>query len=273
MSDVLLSVKHLTLGTAQHAIVEDISFEVHAGEVLGIVGESGSGKTTLARAVTGLLPRHIGIQQGTITIRGHDVTRGEWRPAITRGRHVGLIFQNPMGMFNPVLPVRTQLTEGWLTHRRGSRRTAIAEAHNMLREVGLGDQVDRIMKSYPHQLSGGMLQRIAMAATLLPGPELVVADEPTASLDAVNQFGVLSLLARLKDRLQFSLIFISHDLTVVSNLANHVLVLHRGKIVESGSARKVFIMPEAEYTRELLQAERTLGLYSDEEGGHGASYS
>lgn len=265
--DVMLTVDNLTVGTPDKAIVKGVSFTIQRGEILGVVGESGSGKTTLARAVAGLLSKAVSVRGGRIVIGGREAV-WEGPGAVVRGRDVGLIFQNPMAMFNPVLPIRTQLVDGLMTHRELSQSAAAAEAQKMLGEVGLGDRAARILRSYPHQLSGGMLQRIAIAATLLPHPPLVVADEPTASLDAVNQFGILSLLARLKSRMQFSLMFISHDLAMVSNLCDRVLVLHEGQIVESGTAAEVFTAPQHAYTKQLLAAERELGLYR-EGAGHG----
>jgi peptide/nickel transport system ATP-binding protein len=253
-STPLLQVQGLTLASASATVVDDVSFEVRAGEVLGIVGESGSGKTMAVRAIIGLLPHAIRRSAGRILFEGQDLAALAPRDMRrVRGARVGMVFQEPMTSLNPALTIGRQLDEGLAHQTRLSgvqRRERIVA---MLERIGLRDGAARL-GAYPHEFSGGMRQRIMIASAMLMRPALLIADEPTTALDAVIQREVAQLMFDLTREQGAAAIMISHDLAMVAEFAQRVIVMERGRIVETGASEAILLKPQHAYTRRLLDA-------------------
>jgi oligopeptide/dipeptide ABC transporter ATP-binding protein len=232
--------------------VDQVSFSIAVGEVLGLVGESGCGKSMTALSILGLVPPPGRITAGTVEFEGRDLLRlGERDRRAVRGARIGFIFQEPATALNPVFTVGDQIAETLIVHRQASR----AEAHR--RAVALLDavripQAEARARDYPHHLSGGQRQRVLIAAALACGPSLLIADEPTTALDVTVQAEVLDLLRSMRAELHLSLLIISHDLGVVSDLADRVSVMYAGRIIEDGPARAVLASPLHPYSRGLL---------------------
>ena len=254
----LLKVKDLTVGFRQdgaisHA-VRGVSFEVHKGETVALVGESGSGKSVTALSTVQLLDDNAQVG-GSITYAGHEMV-GASEPELraVRGNDISFIFQEPMTSLNPLHTIERQLTESIELHQglRGSGvKTKIIE---LLNQVGIRDGASRL-GAYPHQLSGGQRQRVMIAMALTNGPELLIADEPTTALDVTIQAQILDLLAELKRDVGMSMLFITHDLTIVRKIADRVCVMKDGEIVEAGPTAEIFGNPQHPYTKMLLSAE------------------
>jgi oligopeptide/dipeptide ABC transporter ATP-binding protein len=257
MADVaLLKVDNLTtvFDTRDGAVpaVNDISFEIHFGETLGLVGESGSGKSVTALSILRLVQTPGRIAGGRIVFKGRDLlTLDETAMRAVRGADISLIFQEPMTALNPVFTVGDQIAETLLVHRRASRREAKAQAVELMKAVRIPDPGSRV-KDYPHQLSGGMRQRVMIAIALACRPSLVIADEPTTALDVTIQAEILDLLRDMKTAFNLSLLLITHDLGVVAETADRVAVMYAGRIVETGPVRAIFRNPQHPYTRGLL---------------------
>ncbi|MEV6842455.1 ABC transporter ATP-binding protein [Actinoplanes sp. NPDC051411] len=249
----LLAVSNLGIAFGDVVATRGVTFELRRGQVLALVGESGSGKSVTAMAVLGLLP-------GTATVTGSIELEGEEllgappdRLRALRGDRIGTIFQEPMTAWNPVFTVGNQIEEAIRAHRALSRSSVRARVRELLATVGLTD-VDRIARSYPHELSGGQLQRAMIAMAISCDPVLLIADEPTTALDVTVQAGILDLLRDLRDRLGMAILLITHDMGVVADLADSAVVLRRGSIVEEAPVSSLFAAPAHEYTRELLSA-------------------
>jgi oligopeptide/dipeptide ABC transporter ATP-binding protein len=257
MADVaLLKVDNLTTVFDTHdgavTAVNDISFEIHFGETLGLVGESGSGKSVTALSILRLVQTPGRIAGGRIVFKGRDLlTLDETAMRAVRGADISLIFQEPMTALNPVFTVGDQIAETLLVHRRASRREAKAQAVELMKAVRIPDPGSRV-KDYPHQLSGGMRQRVMIAIALACRPSLVIADEPTTALDVTIQAEILDLLRDMKTAFNLSLLLITHDLGVVAETADRVAVMYAGRIVETGPVRAIFRNPQHPYTRGLL---------------------
>lgn len=238
-----------------------ISYSLKAGEILGIVGESGSGKSTVAHALLGLLPESGCEIGGRAQFQGEDIlSYSDAEKRKIRGNKISMIFQNPSTSLNPVYTVGNQVMEAIRCHQRISRRDARKRAEEMLGLSGI-DNPKRRMKQYPHQLSGGMRQRVMIAMALICFPEILIADEPTSSLDATIQVQILSLLKNIKQRTGMSILFISHDLGAVLEICDRVLVLHQGRIVEEASVEELFRSPAHPYTRKLLDSVESRGTF------------
>src|SRR6185369_16837774 len=251
----LLDVQHLsvTFGGATPA-VDDISFSIARGETLGLVGESGSGKSVTAFSILRILQSPGRIVGGRVMFDGRDLltlTEGEMREV--RGAGISLIFQEPMTALNPVMRVGDQIAEALLVHRKASRAEARTRAVELLEAVKMPEAPQRV-HDYPHQLSGGMRQRVMIAIALACRPPLVIADEPTTALDVTIQAQVLELLRELKGRYNLALLLITHDFGVIAEMADQVAVMYKGRIVEHGSVRDVLRRPSHDYTRNLLAA-------------------
>ncbi|MFB7845236.1 ABC transporter ATP-binding protein [Microbacterium sp. NPDC056052] len=235
-------------------VVDEVSFEIRRGEVLGIVGESGSGKSLTALSMLKLVDEPGDISSGSVLFDGSDVLRMR-RTALQRirGDEVGMIFQEPMRSLNPVFTIGRQLIETIRAHESVDRAEAYARSVDWLRRVGLPNE-ERVMRSYPHELSGGMLQRAMIAVALCCRPRLLIADEPTTALDVTIQAQILDLLLDLRDETGMALLFITHDLGVIAEVADEVLVMYGGRIVERGDVFSLFENPQHPYTEALLKA-------------------
>jgi oligopeptide/dipeptide ABC transporter ATP-binding protein len=252
----LLRVERLTtvFDTAKGPVsaVDEVSFEIRAGETLGLVGESGSGKSVTALSIMRLVQPPGRIAGGRITFKGRDLLALDERTMRTvRGADIALIFQEPMTALNPVFRVGDQIAETLLVHGRATRREAKAKSIELLRAVRIPNAESRIT-DYPHQLSGGMRQRVLIAMALACQPSLVIADEPTTALDVTIQAEILDLLREMKTAFNLSLLLITHDLGVIAETADRVAVMYAGRIVETGAVRDIFRHPGHPYTRGLL---------------------
>jgi oligopeptide transport system ATP-binding protein len=235
--------------------VDGVSFELARGEVLGIVGESGSGKSVANLAVLGLLPRpQATFPRGEVFFQGKDLLRAsDAELRRIRGHRIAMIFQDPMTSLNPYLSVARQLTEVLELHKGMSPRQARARCIEMLERVGIPDPTARI-DAYPHELSGGMRQRVMIAMALLCEPELLIADEPTTAVDVTIQAQVLALIRDMQQASNMSVILITHDLGVVAGMADRVAVMYAGRIVETADTRTLFASPRHPYTQGLLHS-------------------
>jgi oligopeptide transport system ATP-binding protein len=245
--------------------VSDVSFQLGQGETLAIVGESGSGKSTTGLAIMGLLPTdRRTIVHGAIRLTSksgsvNDVLRlADRERRRVRGNDIAMIFQDPMSSLNPIYSIGSQIVEAVEQHRRVARREAIADALRLLGQLGVPSP-DRILASYPHQLSGGMRQRVMIAIALSCRPRALIADEPTTALDVTIQAQILALLKRVQRETAMAVVFITHNLSVVAEVADRIVVMYAGRIVEAGPVREVFKSPRMPYTRSLLRSLPRLG--------------
>jgi peptide/nickel transport system ATP-binding protein len=250
--------------------VRGVSLDVRAGEVVAVVGESGSGKTVTAKTILGLLPE-TATRSGAVVINGHNVvTVSASKLRELRGRDVAMVFQEPSTALNPVFTVGWQIAEGIRAHhgrdgKKVSKKEAKERAIEALRKVGIPDPEKRV-DYYPHQFSGGQKQRVVIAAALALDPELIVADEPTTALDVTVQAEILELLRDLRDLYGTSIVLITHNMGVVADLADRVVVMYQGEVVEEAPVRTLFASPREDYTRRLLDAVPHLGRESASEG-------
>ena len=234
--------------------VRGISFSVQPGETLGLVGESGSGKSVTALSILRLLPPNGRIVGGAIAIAGLDLlSLSQKAMRRIRGQRIGMVFQDSMTSLNPVLTVGRQITEALEAHRRMTHGDARRRAAELLEEVGVPEPARRLSQ-YPHQLSGGLRQRVAVAVALAPGPEVLLADEPTTALDVTIQAQLLELLKREQESREMAVVLITHDLGVVAGMADRVAVMYAGRIVEHAATRRLFTVPRHPYTLGLLDA-------------------
>ena len=245
------------LGTAE--IVNGVDWGVDRGETLAIVGESGSGKSMSLLSATGLVPSPPAAFEGEARFDGQDLLAlDEKARRQIRGRHIGFVFQEPMTSLNPLLTIGRQMTEAARHHLGISAGEADSKGVELLSLVGIPEPEAR-MKAYPHQLSGGMRQRVMIAMALMCDPEVLIADEPTTALDVTTQAQILDLVKRLQERFEMAVVWITHDLGVVADFADRVAVMYAGRIVEEASTRDLFASPSHPYTRGLLTARPRLG--------------
>jgi peptide/nickel transport system ATP-binding protein len=268
----LLTVDDLYIAPAGggKALVDGVSFALQPGETLGIVGESGSGKSLTCRAILGVLPPGLKIAGGRIGYRGLDLLtldRRGWAPL--RGTRISAVFQDPGSYLNPSVPVGRQLAEALRATMKLSRAAAQTRGLELLRLVGMRD-AEAVYRQYPFELSGGMLQRVLIAIAVSAEPELLIADEPTTALDATVQAEILDLLARLQRHQGLALILVSHDLAVVAQLCQHVIVMQAGRIVEAGPAANVLADARHDYTRSLIDNHAKYSIGQDEAPPHAA---
>jgi oligopeptide transport system ATP-binding protein len=235
--------------------VSGVNIKLYKGETLGIVGESGCGKSATARSITKLLPGHVAKYSGKVLYQGADLLEmTEKQIRRVRGREIGMILQDPMTCLNPTMRIAEQIIEGFLQHHPGAKRAdALEKAIEMLHLVGIPSPKERI-KCYPHMLSGGMRQRVLIAIALACRPSILIADEPTTALDVTIQAQILNLLKDLKDKLQMSMLLITHDLAVIAALCDRVSVMYAGKVVEEASVDELFYTPRHPYTQRLFAA-------------------
>lgn len=235
--------------------VDEVSFSVNKGEILGIVGESGCGKSVTSLSIMKLIPQPPGkIVGGEILLNGENLVHSsEKRMREIRGNEVAMIFQEPMTSLNPLFTIGNQLTEGIKIHTKASKKEAFKQAVEMLKLVGL-PRAEQIMHEYPHQLSGGMRQRVMIAMALSCHPKLLIADEPTTALDVTIQAQILALMKDLNEKLDTAIVLITHDLGVVAEVCERVIVMYAGKVVEEAPVIEIFKNPKHPYTHGLLQS-------------------
>lgn len=259
MSEVVLDVRDLKVAIGRREIVHGVSFAVETGETLGIVGESGSGKSLTVLAATGLLDAPASRVTGSSKLSGQELVGAS--PAALRAVHgntVGFVFQDPATSLNPLLTLERQITEPIEVHRHASRREARARALELLEAVGI-PKAEARLSAYPHQLSGGQRQRVMIAIALANDPELLIADEPTTALDVTTQAQIIDLVKDLQERTGTAVVWISHDLGVISRVAEDVLVLRHGDAIEHRPILDLLDNPHDAYTQELLQARPVIG--------------
>jgi peptide/nickel transport system ATP-binding protein len=249
----------LASGSTTYSAVEDVSFEIGRGEAFGLVGESGCGKSITALAVMGLLKRPLSLGSGRIVLDGEEIQNAS--PAklrALRGQRIGMIFQEPMTALNPLSPVGKQIAEMFVLHQNAGWSEAMDRAEEALRQVRVPSPERRI-KDYPHQLSGGMRQRVMIAIALACSPELLIADEPTTALDVTVQAEIIDLMAELCAAKGTAILMISHDLGLVANMCQRVAVMYAGRIIETQPAEAIFASPQHPYTQGLVDSLPRLG--------------
>ena len=245
---------HVRFHDADHEAVRGIDLTVADGEIMGLVGESGSGKTVTAMVVSGLMPRRRADVSGQVLLDGRDLLALDASQMRKRqGCAISVVFQEPMSAMNPVMRIGPQVEEALRVHTKLSHQERRERALQALRDVDLAD-AEAVYRKYPHQMSGGMLQRAMIAAAIISRPKLLLADEPTTALDVTIQAQILELLRRLNREMGMSILFISHNLNVVRKLCTQVAVMEKGRIVEAGTTERVFYDPQADYTKRLIAA-------------------
>lgn len=254
----LPSVKDLhTSFTTDHGEVQavnGVSFNLDAGKVLGIVGESGSGKSVTAYSIMQILADNGRITSGEILYKGEDISRwGESKMQDFRGKCCSIIFQDPMTSLNPVFTIGSQIAEAVLLHTKSSKHEAMEKALEMLKLVGINEPEKRL-KQYPYELSGGMRQRVMIAMALACEPDILIADEPTTALDVTIQAQILELMQSLQKKLGMAIIMVTHDLGVIAEMCDEIVVMYGGRFCERGTADEIFYNPRHEYTRGLLRS-------------------
>jgi oligopeptide/dipeptide ABC transporter ATP-binding protein len=257
--ETLLSVNNLSvlIDTEEGvlSIIEDISFEIQSSEIFALVGESGCGKSITSLAITRLLPSNqASYPKGAVRFQKLnllDCDEPELRSI--RGKEIAYIFQEPFSALNPLQKIGDQLIEGFLFHKLGNKEEAIAKAESLLNKVGITDAKQRLGQ-YPNQFSGGMLQRVSIAMALMCDPKLLIADEPTSAIDVTIQLQLIELLLNLKSEIKMSILFISHDIGLVSHIADRIGVMYAGKLVEIGTTDEVIDSPKHPYAKALIDA-------------------
>jgi len=254
---VLLGLNHLRLyyKTVRGIVraVDDVNLNVESGEAVGVVGESGCGKTSMANAIIKMLPSNVALYDGRIILDGLnivDLPEDEVRRKV-RWRRISIVFQGAMNVLNPVIKVGHQVAEPLIIHAEMDRDEAYKIAREKMKLVGLHEEV---FNRYPHELSGGMKQRVVIAMALVMNPKIVILDEPTSALDVSIQAQIMNLLKKLKRELNISMIFITHDIALASDISDKIAVMYAGQIVEIGSAEQVLLSPKHPYTQKLLKA-------------------
>lgn len=262
MSETILSIENLRIHFETFAgevqAIRGVNLKLEKGETLALVGESGSGKSVTAKSVMKLLSNNAVVKEGTITFKGENILEKSERDMQSiRGKKIAMIFQDPMTSLDPTMKIGKQITEVIIKHEKASKEEADKRAEELLELVGIPNAKER-MKQYPHQFSGGQRQRIVIAIALACNPDVLIADEPTTALDVTIQAQILELLKELQQQFQMAIIFITHDLGVVANVADRVAVMYAGKVVEVGTADEVFYNPQHPYTWGLLRSMPTL---------------
>ncbi|WP_243291553.1 ABC transporter ATP-binding protein [Bacillus sp. FJAT-47783] len=244
-----------TSGKKNVPAVQDVNFSLYEGEILGIVGESGSGKSVTSLSIMGLIPKPPGvIENGQILFDGEDLLKAnEKRMREIRGNKISMIFQEPMTSLNPLFTIGNQLMEALLLHTKATKKEARQRSIELLKLVGL-PRANELIHEYPHQLSGGMRQRVMIAMAMACHPKVLIADEPTTALDVTIQEQILSLMKDLNEKTKTSIILITHDLGVVAEVCDRVLVMYAGEIVEQGDVQTIFREPKHPYTKGLLKS-------------------
>ena len=262
MSETILSIENLRIHFETFAgevqAIRGVNLKLQKGETLALVGESGSGKSVTAKSVMKLLSNNAVVKEGAIIFKGENILEKSERDMQSiRGKKIAMIFQDPMTSLDPTMKIGKQITEVIIKHEKASKEEADKRAEELLELVGIPNAKER-MKQYPHQFSGGQRQRIVIAIALACNPDVLIADEPTTALDVTIQAQILELLKELQQQFQMAIIFITHDLGVVANVADRVTVMYAGKVVEVGTVDEVFYNPQHPYTWGLLRSMPTL---------------
>lgn len=262
MSETILSIENLRIHFETFAgevqAIRGVNLKLQKGETLALVGESGSGKSVTAKSVMKLLSNNAVVKEGAIIFKGENILdKSERDMQSIRGKKIAMIFQDPMTSLDPTMKIGKQITEVIIKHEKASKEEADKRAEELLELVGIPNAKER-MKQYPHQFSGGQRQRIVIAIALACNPDVLIADEPTTALDVTIQAQILELLKELQQKFQMAIIFITHDLGVVANVADRVAVMYAGKVVEVGTVDEVFYNPQHPYTWGLLRSMPTL---------------
>ena len=262
MSETILSIENLRIHFETFAgevqAIRGVNLKLEKGETLALVGESGSGKSVTAKSVMKLLSNNAVVKEGSITFKGENILEKSERDMQSiRGKEIAMVFQDPMTSLDPTMKIGKQITEVIIKHEKVSKEEANKRAEELLELVGIPNAKER-MKQYPHQFSGGQRQRIVIAIALACHPDVLIADEPTTALDVTIQAQILELLKELQQQFQMAIIFITHDLGVVANVADRVAVMYAGKVVEVGTVDEVFYNPQHPYTWGLLRSMPTL---------------
>ena len=262
MSETILSIENLRIHFETFAgevqAIRGVNLKLEKGETLALVGESGSGKSVTAKSVMKLLSNNAVVKEGAIIFKGENILEKSERDMQSiRGKKIAMVFQDPMTSLDPTMKIGKQITEVIIKHEKASKEEANKRAEELLELVGIPNAKER-MKQYPHQFSGGQRQRIVIAIALACNPDVLIADEPTTALDVTIQAQILELLKELQQQFQMAIIFITHDLGVVANVADRVAVMYAGKVVEVGTADEVFYNPQHPYTWGLLRSMPTL---------------
>jgi ABC-type dipeptide/oligopeptide/nickel transport system ATPase component len=235
-------------------ILDNVHFEVDKGKKLAIIGESGSGKTITALSILNLLPKNFEIMKGEIIFNGVNLLNlAQPEMQKIRGKKIAMIFQEPLSSLNPLLTVGYQIYETLLTHNNISQKEAKSQSINLLKKVGF-DNLEEIYSKYPHQLSGGMRQRIVIAIGISNNPDILIADEPTSSLDITSESEIIILLKSLNKNENMAIIFITHDLRLAKDFVDDIIVMYNSEVVEQGSVNEIFENPKHQYTKELLSS-------------------
>ena len=256
MSNTILDVKNLHITFEQpkvsKQILEDVSFSVKAGKCLGILGESGSGKSMTTKAILGLLNRDFRIS-GSATFEGKDLLQmGDGELRTLRGSAIGMILQNPMTCFDPLYKIGNQIYETFDAHGIFPRDQYKEEAINILEKMRIHDP-EGVLQKFPHQLSGGMLQRVMIGIAMSMNPRLLICDEPTTAIDSITQYEIIKEFQRIKAESNVGMLFITHDVSVISHIADEVIVLNKGKLVDRGSFSEILKNPKDAYTKLLIE--------------------
>jgi len=256
---IILSIKNLSISFGKNEVIHNISYHLNQNEILGIVGESGSGKSVSSLAILGLLPKKISkITSGSIVYNNVDLTTLSSKAFQNiRGKKIAMIFQEPMSSLNPSMTCGKQVQEILLQHTKLSKLEAKTETFSLFEKVKLPD-AERVYNAYPHEISGGQKQRVMIAMAISCKPDILIADEPTTALDVTVQKNIIELLKDLQVENQMSVIFITHDLSLISEIANRVLVMYKGEIVEQGEVSSIFKTPEHVYTKALINSRPSL---------------
>ncbi|WP_251866954.1 ABC transporter ATP-binding protein [Enterococcus malodoratus] len=263
----ILEVNNLNISFDTYAgkvrAIRGVDFDLNKGETLAIVGESGSGKSVTTRTIMRLLSSNANIDEGQILFKGQNIVdKTEKEMQKIRGREIAMIFQDPMTSLDPTMTIGKQVAESLRKHKNVSKKESLKAALDLLNLVGI-PEAEKRLKNYPHQFSGGQRQRIVIAIALICNPEILIADEPTTALDVTIQAQILELLKEIQEKIETSIIFITHDLGVVANVADRVAVMYAGKIVEVGTAEEIFYNPQHPYTWGLLGSMPTLESEND----------
>ncbi|OLQ94601.1 peptide ABC transporter ATP-binding protein [Vibrio ponticus] len=262
MSEIILDVRNMSVAVGPHFAVKDVNYQIKSGEILGIVGESGCGKSLTSLSVMGLLDKKLKLS-GEILFQGENlVGMSEKRYQKIRGEGIGMIFQEPMTALNPVITIGEQVAEMFIIHENVSKAEAMNRAIEMLKQVHIPFPEKRA-RAFPHELSGGMRQRVMIAMALACKPKVLIADEPTTALDVTVQAQVLDLLEELRETTGTAIQFISHSLGVVSQISDRVMVMYAGQVVEFADVNEIFDNPQHPYTQALLDTIPRVGVNVD----------